>query len=130
MRVRGWETALNRHVEQARPFAWGQNDCALWCADWVRAATGQDFASQWRGRYASEAELAELLASRGLTGPAELPASVGLPEVHPVFAQRGDIVLNAQGCLGVCNGLNSHFLVERGVTVFRTRSCVRAWKVR
>ena len=46
------------------------------------------------------------------------------------FAQRGDIVLNAQGCLGICNGVMSYFLMERGVTRFRTRECTKAWKVR
>lgn len=130
MRIEGWESLLNAHTETVMPFQWGHNDCALWCADWVNIATGRDFASQWRGLYATERELNDLLASRGFAGPAEIPASVGLPSMHPAFAKRGDIVLNAQGCLGICNGIGSYFLIERGITAFRTNTCTHAWKVR
>ena len=131
MRIEGWESLLNHHIEQARlvVFEWGQNDCALWSADWVRMATGTDFSSQWRGLYISEAELSELMLERGFTEPQDIPTAVGLPAMHPAFAQRGDIVLHPQGCLGICNGIGSYFLMERGVTVIRTRDCLNAWKV-
>ena len=131
MRIEGWESLLNAYIEQAKTlaFEWGHFDCALWSADWVRIATGNDFASQWRGLYATEAELAGLLADRGFDSPQDIPTSVGLPAMHPAFAKRGDIVLNEQGCLGICNGVVSYFLMERGVTMFRTLSCTYAWKV-
>ena len=45
------------------------------------------------------------------------------------FARRGDVVLDPRGCLGVCDGLYSHFLMERGVTRLKTRLCTRAWAV-
>ena len=59
MRREGWEQLLAEHVADAgsTDFQWGQADCALWCADWVRKATGQDFSTDWRGQYATEEEL-------------------------------------------------------------------------
>jgi hypothetical protein len=129
VRIEGWEAQLNTYLHNAVEFAWGQNDCALWCSDWVNIATGQDFTGEWRGQYETEEELNALLIERGFTGPADIPASVGLAEIYPLNAQRGDIILNAQGCLGICNGINSYFLMERGITTFRTRACVRAWRV-
>lgn len=130
MRVEGWESLLNEHIEQAGAFVWGQNDCALWTAEWVGKATGQDFADDWRGLYASEAELDDLLLARGISSPAELPIRAGLMAIPIGFVQRGDILLHPQGCLGVCNGLHGYFLTERGVTRLPTRNCVRAWEVR
>lgn len=131
MRIEGWESLLNEHIEQAKDivFEWGMNDCALWSADWVNKATGNNFASQWRGLYTSEAELNALMAERELDLPADIADEVGLPQMDVPFAQRGDIVEHPQGCLGICNGLHSYFLMERGVTRIRTRDCVRAWRV-
>jgi hypothetical protein len=129
MRVEGWESLLDAHIENAQPFEWGQNDCALWSADWVNLATGVNFASQWRGLYTTEDELAALLAERGFTSHAEIPTASGFPSMHPAFAQRGDIVMNAYGCLGICAGLESYFLMERGVTPYRTKKCTHAWRI-
>ena len=59
---------LGAHILSAEKevFAWGKNDCALWCADWVRKATGNDFAQGWAGSYSSKAELRNLLQESGL----------------------------------------------------------------
>lgn len=130
MRVSGWESLLNTFLETPVAFAWGEHDCALWSADWVALCTGRDFGPDWRGLYASEAELTALLAFRGLASYQDIPGSVGLEEIAPGFAQRGDIVLHAQGCLGIANGVWSFFLTAGGLTRLRTRDCVRAWAVR
>ena len=127
MRIEGWEAALAEFTSNPPPFAWGQADCALWCADWVALATGQDFAGDWRGEYSSEAELGVLLAARGLTSHGDIPGSVGLEEINPAFAQRGDIVMHTQGCLGICTGLLAVYLTETGLTTLRGRC--RAWRV-
>ncbi|QEG30285.1 hypothetical protein GobsT_50890 [Gemmata obscuriglobus] len=129
-RTEGWEQLLNDHIERARDlvFQWGTTDCALWCAEWVTIATGEDFAEPWRGRYESEVELNALLVAMDLTGPADI-ADLALPRVAVAFAQRGDVVLWQNG-LGICNGTHSHFLTERGVTRARTRDCTAAWQVR
>lgn len=131
MRVEGWERLLNEHIEQAAlvEFAWGDHDCALWSADWVKKVTANDFTSCWRGLYSNEDELKALLIARGIRQPEDIADEVGLPQIPVGLAQRGDIVL-WQGCLGICNGIDSYFLIERGVTQVRTKACTRAWEVR
>jgi hypothetical protein len=130
MRIEGWEQRLHDHIQQGRSitFQWGENDCALWSADWASKATGKDFVSQWRGKYHTEAGLQEIMLERGFATPSDIAdealAPVGLP-----FTQRGDIVLHPQGCLGVCDGIVSYFLMEKGITRLHTASCVKAWKV-
>lgn len=39
------------HLWAAAPHAYGQCDCMLVCADWVRAVRGFDPAARWRGSY-------------------------------------------------------------------------------
>jgi len=48
-------------------FAPGEADCALFVADWVRANTGRDPASDLRGTYSDEAGWQAVIASRGLS---------------------------------------------------------------
>lgn len=46
------------------PFRWGERDCALFVADWVRIVTGIDPASHLRGKYSSR-DGAMVIAGRG-----------------------------------------------------------------
>lgn len=115
----------------ARPFAWGVQDCCLWAADWVLAATGRDPAAVWRGRYRTalgaarlaarrggfEAHVAACLADAGLTETAEpRPGDVGIVDLAngPTFAVR------TRGCWAAKG--------ERGV-VLTDAPCLRAWSV-
>lgn len=90
MRRADWPERLAAFVDARRrvAFRWGVNDCALFAADWVLEATGDDPAATWRG-YASEAEAQSIIdAAGGMRGLVSLPerATTGL-------AQRGDVVL-------------------------------------
>lgn len=49
----------------AERFAWGQNDCALWCASGVLACTGYDPAADLRGTYGSWFECRQVLMRAG-----------------------------------------------------------------
>ena len=126
----GWEQLLAIHIEQAKPavFQWGQTDCALWCADWVKQAADKDFTTDWRGKYSTEEELQALMKTRSYHSPADI-ADAHLPRIPVQFAQRGDIVLHPQGCLGICDGLMSRFLTLNGLTRLPTFDCLLAWKV-
>ncbi|CAN5264141.1 hypothetical protein BH10PLA2_BH10PLA2_00730 [soil metagenome] len=130
MKHQGWELLLDEHLEQAyrAPFEWGQNDCAIWSAEWVRKATGVDLAQPWRGQYSSETELATLLEDRGYDSPASI-ADEALPAIPVALAQRGDILQDPKACLGICNGKNGYFLGHDAVITIRTLSCTKAWKV-
>lgn len=130
MRVEGWESLLAGHILEAysRPFAWGTHDCVLWCADWVRKATGTDHAERYRGTYHTAAEAKALLRRRKWKSPAAAADKI-LPTKPVALARRGDIVLHPEGPLGICHGPRSHFLTETGVLAVPTLSCVHAWGV-
>lgn len=94
MRHADWPERLAAFVDVRRraAFRWGVNDCALFAADWVLEATGDDPAATWRG-YASEAEAQSIIdMAGGMRGLVSLPerATTGL-------AQRGDVVLAEHG---------------------------------
>jgi hypothetical protein len=128
--VEGWESLLASHIKRAASmtFAWGSNDCALWCADWVKAATGSDFGEDWRDRYSTEEELAELMGRRGFFSVGDI-ADRNLAPKPLNFARRGDIVLHPLGALGICAGATSYFLMESGITRIGTLRCLKAWEV-
>lgn len=49
----------------AAPFVWGQNDCSMWCASWIRDVHGIDPAAAFRGTYATADECAALVEQQG-----------------------------------------------------------------
>ncbi len=118
-----------------RPFAWGRHDCALFACELVGAATGVDYAADFRGRYRSAAGAARLLkrfAGGGLEAAAEkITRDNGLEEVPPLMAQRGDFVLvdeTAGPALGVC--LGSHIVAAgpMGAVLRPLDAARRAWR--
>lgn len=102
-RVPGWETRLYQATRElaARPFEWGKNDCALFCADVVLALTNTDYMARFRGRYSTEIGAARVIRSEGFADLGDAAASM-LPEIHVSEAQRGDVAL--------CDGKYGPFL--------------------
>lgn len=49
----------------ARPWRWGEADCTMFAADWVRLVTGLDPAERCRGRYATELQARRLMRRGG-----------------------------------------------------------------
>ncbi len=132
MRKEGWEALLHEHLHNANntDFEWGKKDCALWCADWVQRATGEDFAAAWRGKYFNEQTLQQVMFESGFATAEEIADATGYKSVPISFAQRGDVVLHPTlACLGICNGMFSHFLMLAGVTKVNTLKCKKAWRV-
>jgi hypothetical protein len=111
-RVQDWPEQLAAWVEEnrARPFAWGEWDCAIAANDCVKRITGLDLIGDlaWHGMRAA---LRQLEAAGGLE--AAITARLGAPIAAP-FAQRGDVVLlditrvppehAGIGAVGVCLG--------------------------
>lgn len=91
MRFPDWPKRLADHVESMRdkPFAYGSNDCALFAAGAIEAITGDDLASDLRGRYTTA-----LGAKRRINAAGGMRALASdLPEKPVGMAQRGDVVL-------------------------------------
>ena len=136
-RHRDWEARLAAAIEasRAKPFAWGDFDCALAMADLVAAMTGVDAGARFRGRYKTARGAAGALRRRGAgTLEATLTALFGDP-VPRTFAQRGDVVLvdtEAGPAAGVValDGASMHVAApERGQIRLPLRLATMAWRV-
>lgn len=102
-RLDDWRARLAAEMDRQRrdPFAWGKHDCAIgFAAGIVEALTGVDMARGYRGKYASPRGALKLLRSAGADGLSAYVAQ-RLPEVHPAFANVGDIgIVASDGPLG------------------------------
>lgn len=104
-RKEDWPARLAAAIaaQAAAPFAWGRRDCMLAVADVILAMTGVDPAAGWRGSYDDAPGAA--LALKRIAGPGvdherllelaveRLAADFGCPEIPPLKAGRGDVVL-------------------------------------
>ena len=105
-------------------FRWGQRDCALFVADWVRSVTGIDAAWDLRGLYGSRIEAARLIGDEDLLAVVgRCAARAGLvPTVDP---QAGDIaVLDAAGFLDGGAGQACAIRTRRGWVMRTARGLV------
>jgi hypothetical protein len=74
-----------------RPYRWGELDCALSLAEWLKRLRGIDPAARWRGTYRSPAEALALVKARGgfVRFLAELAQGAGLAETSAI--ESGDL---------------------------------------
>ncbi|TCO68505.1 DUF6950 family protein [Rhodovulum euryhalinum] len=133
MRAPGWEGRLAAAVEaaRARPFAWGEHDCATWAFGVRRELTGgPDLAAAWRGRYRTAPGAARVLRRLGWSSMAEAGrALLGPPRATVRQAGRGDLVLDGEGAaFGVCLGARAAFLAPEGLSFRPLGSCSLAWR--
>ena len=75
------------------PFVWGERDCCLWAAEWIKQLTGRDVASEWRGCYRSRIGCHRLLKREGglLTLISAIAEQNGFAPTE--LPQPGDVVL-------------------------------------
>lgn len=132
MRVENWDSILVQHIRVAETsiFVWGENDCALFSCSFVDKVLGTTYAETYRSTYTTEQEARALIESKGYKSIADAVASI-LPERKNInMAKRGDLVLMPKlGCVGICGGRKSWFLLERGLVIVPTTSCTRSWEV-
>lgn len=126
-----WQRLLAEYIDSVRHdrFAWGSHDCGMHVGGAIRAITGSDPAAEWRGKYDSALSARRLMGC----GIEDMPEKIGLtPLVSVKFARVGDVVSFPQGghlCLGVCHGVSSSFVGEKGLEFFPTSKCSKAWRV-
>jgi len=97
VRNHNWHIHLAHFIEaeRERPFAWGQHDCCLFCADAAVIVCGVDPAEGYRGNYHDEASAYAILQELGARTIAGVWSNCFL--TVPVKAmQRGDIALVQQ----------------------------------
>lgn len=111
------------------PFNWGEHDCCLFAADAVQAMTGVDHATDWRGKYHTEAQAAVVLEQLG--GLEKCGAMAG-PEIPPLTVRAGDVGLVSDGqreLLGVCVGANWMVPAKYGLAALPLTAARKAWRV-
>ena len=136
--TRAFHDFLLNEVNQ--PFVWGTRDCCLFAADAILAYTGVDIADDFRGKYADEDSAFALIQS--VTGGTTVAAAAAhcaakhglLEHEYPLMAQRGDLVVIANGdtlIAGVVhlNGRHVVSVTEHGVVRLPITKVVRSWAV-
>lgn len=133
-RHKQWEQRLVDLVAEMHdhPHEWGKHDCLLWSAAVVKAVTGKDHGRGHRGKYNSHIGAYRYLNRIGFASP-EAMIDSHLEEKPVGFAQRGDLVLAADGIPAVCMGGFALSVGEEGnrlglVKIPRS-DWVKAWRV-
>ena len=132
-RIPTWRVALHETIEAHRrlPFAWGQHDCALFVADCVRAMTGLDLATGFRGSYSTPAGSVRALKRAGFDDLVALAANF-FEAIPPMMARAGDIaaIETPDGwAVGVVVGEQVLFLGSDGLGAVDRLSTTKAFKV-
>jgi len=135
-RISNWPRALSDYIteNERHPFIWGEHDCLLFAAGAIKAITEHDPANFWRGKYHSAFGAARVFKDWG--GIEEMVATIagaeGYEEEPVKLAQRGDLMLHHQRrwpAGGICMGVWSAFAGADQITMLKTASCARAWRV-
>lgn len=120
--------------QQAKPFVWGEHDCALFAANWLLERTGRNIARQLRGCYCSEQSSIDHIQQLGYVDLSDaVHGLLGKPIKHVKLVQRGDIALldSPQGiaCGIVCaDGVVA--LSHRCLITVPLSHVVAAWRVK
>ena len=140
-RREGWARALEDEIRRAdaRPFWWGIDDCSLFAANVVWRMTGTDLAILFRGTYHSAPgavrSMRRLLGVSDVEALAETIAGrIGIPEVAPRRARRGDMVLidaDAGPALGVVDTSGRRIAAKGpdGIWLYDLALARRAWHI-
>jgi len=137
-RTRDFHTFLASRLHA--PYKWGENDCAMFAADGVLAQTGVDIASDFRGRYTTQAGAYRVIKSVcGGSSVADAAAYCAQKHdmtelVHPLMAQRGDLVIvenagNLIAGLVHLNGRDVAAVGDAGLITIPITAVKRAWRV-
>lgn len=114
---------------KAKPFRPGSHDCGMFAAAWVKYRTGEDVVAGLRGKYRTLKKAQEMFEARGFKDHVDFAASL-FEEVHPAFAQIGDLAVVDGDALGVISGENVYVLKPSGLSTVSRLRATRAFTVR
>lgn len=137
-RIEGWEDELAAGIAQRRKtrFRYGSHDCCMAVVYLVKRMTKIDVGKSLRG-YKTRDGAADMTAPfGGVLGAAKhIAGEFNLPEVHPNFAGRGDVVLVEDEieyhCLGIVgpSGRQIYCAAKIGWSVWPLTAALYAWKI-
>ena len=131
-RCSNWELRLSETIADRlhQPFAWGSNDCVMFAADCLEAMTGVALVFHLQCTWETQGEAIRVIAKLG--GIGATVERMGLIEVPPLCAQRGDLVLHRRSgndALAICLGDKLTGPSDSGLLFFGLQNGVRAWRV-
>jgi len=140
-RKEDWVARLDRYFKatKSRAFAWGSHDCCTFTYGAVGEMTGEDPMTKYRRKYRTRNRafaMAKRVGGGDLGALAEkFAATLGLKEIAPGFARRGDIVLfptddgPGMGVVDLTGRGIKGLHPERGLTHVPLTVATRAWRV-
>lgn len=134
-RVPSWDRALEdlatAHVSISPE--WGVSDCLMTAADAIKAVTGEDPLSQFRGKYKTEAGAARKMRANDCeTVKDVLETYLQLEPVNRLSARRGDVgvmLINDEYVAGFICGSGFAVKQPHGLTFFPVTDIEQAYKV-
>lgn len=117
---------------ECKPYKLGEHDCLRLACRVVEARSGVDYWPRFAG-YKTKRQSLAVIARIAPTLREAITSTLGTPELPPVFAQRGDLVIyrDDEEHIGVCVGENVVVLGADGlVRVPITSPMLKAaWRV-
>jgi len=113
------------------PFVFGERDCAIWVADWVRSQTGRDPALRLRGTFDCALGSARIVRRGGGLVPlvSDLMARHGLPETaEPQMGDVGVVETPAGELAAISTGDAWAVKAKDGLAIVRA-PVLKAWAV-
>jgi hypothetical protein len=133
-RLEGWEHRLDDLIQSARqrPYELGVHDCFSFTCEAIRLLTGRDNWPQFKG-YTTKREAVAAIAQRGASMEEAGDWFFQSERLRPAMARRGDVLLlrteDGEKHLGICMGVTTAFLHEKGVLLIPTLSCICCWRI-
>jgi hypothetical protein len=133
-----WPALLWAFVQerQSRPFVWGEHDCCLFAADWVRELHGIDLAADVRGGYSSALGAARIVGHGFSLGTfvGDRLAVHGFAKIPVLSASRGDLVAAHVGaysrlCFGIVVDHRAAFPAPAGLMTISLNQAAHGWKL-
>lgn len=115
---------------RSKPFVWGESDCCMFVAEYVKKLTGVDHAVRWRGTYSTEVGALKALKEAG--GMVALLSSALGDAQGPLSACRGDVVWGEYEEGPACGIMVGHacaFMAKDGVCLKPLSSIKGCWHV-
>jgi hypothetical protein len=96
VRLPDWEGRLSEFLYESQIMGveldWEFHNCTSWVCDAIEVMTGVDIYSEYRGESTTSLGAFRMMVKHGFNNLNDIVASK-LPEISPVYAQRGDLVM-------------------------------------
>lgn len=117
---------------RAIPFAWGEHDCCLLAANWLKANGKPDLAASFRGAYSTEQGAMRAIRRAGFNSLSDLLISLlGQPKPQ-LLLTRGAVVLldtPAGDVVGIYQGSDCFALAIDGLVSYPKINIKMGWNV-